>query len=77
VILRRRNAQGLATKFSLQPTMELMDFMGFVTQKLQQLIDEGRKIDFVLAIGPIPMMAAVAKVTKPYNIKTVVSLNPI
>lgn len=52
-------------------------FHGFVTQKLQQLIDEGRKIDFVLAIGPIPMMAAVAKVTKPYNIKTVVSLNPI
>jgi ferredoxin/flavodoxin---NADP+ reductase len=52
-------------------------FHGFVTQKLQQLIDDGRKIDFVLAIGPIPMMAAVAKVTKPYNIKTVVSLNPI
>ena len=52
-------------------------FHGFVTQKLQELIDEGRKIDFVLAIGPIPMMAAVAKVTKPYDIKTVVSLNPI
>lgn len=52
-------------------------YHGFVTQKLQDLIDEGRKIDFVLAIGPIPMMAAVAKVTKPHNIKTVVSLNPI
>lgn len=52
-------------------------FHGFVTQKLQQLIDEGRKIDFVLAIGPIPMMEAVANVTRPYNIKTVVSLNPI
>lgn len=52
-------------------------FHGFVTQKLQELIDNGRKIDFVLAIGPIPMMSAVAKVTKPYGIKTVVSLNPI
>ncbi|HOM05886.1 MAG TPA: sulfide/dihydroorotate dehydrogenase-like FAD/NAD-binding protein, partial [Candidatus Kapabacteria bacterium] len=52
-------------------------FHGFVTDKLQQLIDEGRIIDFVLAIGPIPMMEAVAKVTKPHNIKTVVSLNPI
>lgn len=52
-------------------------FHGFVTQQLQQLIDEGRKLDFVLAIGPIPMMSAVAKVTKPHNIKTVVSLNPI
>jgi ferredoxin/flavodoxin---NADP+ reductase len=52
-------------------------FHGFVTQKLQELIDEGRKIDFVLAIGPIPMMKAVADVTKPHGIKTVVSLNPI
>ncbi|MGQ9818942.1 MAG: sulfide/dihydroorotate dehydrogenase-like FAD/NAD-binding protein [Candidatus Kapaibacteriales bacterium] len=52
-------------------------FHGFVTHKLQQLIDEGRKIDFVLAIGPIPMMKAVAEVTRPHGIKTVVSLNPI
>jgi ferredoxin--NADP+ reductase len=52
-------------------------FHGFVTQKLQRLLDEGRKIDFVLAIGPIPMMKAVADVTRPYGIKTVVSLNPI
>lgn len=52
-------------------------FHGFVTQKLQELIDNGKKIDFVLAIGPIPMMKAVAEVTRPYGIKTVVSLNPI
>jgi ferredoxin--NADP+ reductase len=50
---------------------------GFVTQKLKELIDSGRKIDFVLAIGPIPMMKAVAETTRPYNIHTVVSLNPI
>ncbi|HWR01120.1 MAG TPA: sulfide/dihydroorotate dehydrogenase-like FAD/NAD-binding protein [Chlorobaculum sp.] len=52
-------------------------FNGFVTQKLQELIDSGRKIDFVLAIGPIPMMRAVAEVTRPYHIRTMVSLNPI
>lgn len=52
-------------------------YHGFVTGKLQELIDSGRKIDFILAIGPIPMMAAVANLTKPYGIKTVVSLNPI
>ena len=51
-------------------------FNGFVTQKLQELIDN-QKIDFVLAIGPIPMMKAVAEVTRPHGIKTVVSLNPI
>ena len=52
-------------------------FHGFVTQKLQELIDSDKKIDFVLAIGPIPMMKAVAEVTRPHGIQTVVSLNPI
>jgi ferredoxin--NADP+ reductase len=52
-------------------------YKGFVTQKLQDIIDSGKKIDFVLAIGPIPMMRAVADVTRPLAIHTVVSLNPI
>lgn len=50
---------------------------GFVTDKLTDLITEGRQLDFVLAIGPIPMMKAVAAVTYPHGIETVVSLNPI
>ena len=50
---------------------------GFVTNKLQSLIDEGNNYDLVIAIGPIPMMKFVSKVTEPYNIKTLVSLNPI
>ena len=50
---------------------------GFVTTKLQHLIDGGSKIDLVLAIGPIPMMRAVAELTRPRRIKTVVSLNPV
>jgi glutamate synthase (NADPH/NADH) small chain len=52
-------------------------YNGFVTGKLQDLIDEGRKLDFVLAIGPLPMMRAVANLTKPHNIKTMASLNTI
>jgi ferredoxin--NADP+ reductase len=52
-------------------------YHGFVTAKLKELIDSGKKIDFVLAIGPIPMMKAVAETTRPYGIKTVVSLNPV
>jgi ferredoxin--NADP+ reductase len=52
-------------------------FHGFVTQALQQLIDQGRNIDLVVAIGPIPMMRAVAEVTRPHGISTVASLNPI
>jgi len=49
---------------------------GFVTDVLQQLIAK-QKIDRVLAVGPTVMMRAVANVTKPHNIKTIVSLNPI
>lgn len=50
---------------------------GFVTNQLQSLIDSGKKYDLVIAIGPLIMMKMVAAVTKPYGIKTVVSLNPI
>ncbi len=50
---------------------------GFVTDKLRALIQAGRQIDLVLAIGPIPMMRAVAETTRPQQIKTMVSLNPI
>jgi len=50
---------------------------GFVTTALKELIDAGEKIDLCIAIGPVPMMRAVAEVTKPDGIKTMVSLNPI
>jgi len=50
---------------------------GFVTNILQNLIDKGEKIDIVWAIGPVIMMKVVADLTKKYDIKTMVSLNPI
>ncbi len=50
---------------------------GFVTDKLRQLIQNGTRIDLVLAIGPVVMMRAVAEMTRKENIRTVVSLNPI
>lgn len=50
---------------------------GFPTQILQDMINKGDKLDIVFAVGPVPLMAAVSKVTEPYGIKTVVSLNPI
>lgn len=52
-------------------------YNGFVTQALEELIEEGRKIDFVAAVGPVPMMRATCRVTDPYGIRTIVSLNPI
>ena len=50
---------------------------GFVTVKLQQLLESGRDYDAVLAIGPIPMRKFVCKTTEPFGVKTMVSLNPI
>lgn len=50
---------------------------GLVTDKLKTLIDSGIHYDAVIAIGPIIMMKFVCKTTKPYGIKTLVSLNPI
>jgi ferredoxin--NADP+ reductase len=50
---------------------------GLVTEALQLLIDNGERYDEVIAIGPLPMMKFVAAVTKPYGIKTTVSMNPI
>ena len=50
---------------------------GFVTDKLRQLIQRGKKIDLVLAVGPIVMMKAVAEMTRKEYIRTMVSLNPI
>jgi ferredoxin--NADP+ reductase len=51
-------------------------FAGLVTDKLSEVIAV-EPVDRVLAIGPIPMMAAVAEVTRPDAIPTIVSLNPI
>ncbi|MDR0805067.1 MAG: sulfide/dihydroorotate dehydrogenase-like FAD/NAD-binding protein, partial [Oscillospiraceae bacterium] len=48
-----------------------------VTDKLRALLDSGANYRYILAIGPVPMMSAVSKIGKEYNIHTVVSLNPI
>ena len=50
---------------------------GFVSNVLQDLIDNGKEINIVWAIGPVIMMKVVVDVTRKYDIKTMVSLNPI
>jgi ferredoxin--NADP+ reductase len=49
---------------------------GFVTQALAEIL-ETETVDIVYAAGPVPMMRAVAQVTKPVGIRTIASLNPI
>ncbi len=49
---------------------------GFVTDILKRVLEE-ENVDLVVAIGPVPMMKFVTEITKPYKVKTLVSLNPI
>jgi len=50
---------------------------GFVSDVLKDIIDEGTKIDIAWAIGPVIMMKVVSDLTRKYDLKTMVSLNPI
>ena len=52
-------------------------FKGFVTDALKNAIEQGRKYDEVIAIGPLPMMKGICNLTKEYGIKTTVSMNTI
>ncbi len=50
---------------------------GLVTDALKELLASGAAFDEVVAVGPLPMMRAVCEATRPINLKTIVSLNPI
>ena len=50
---------------------------GFVTTGLEELINEGNNYDVCFVVGPIIMMKNVSLLTKKYNIKTIVSMNPL
>ncbi len=50
---------------------------GFVTNALEQIIKEEKRVSHVLAIGPVPMMQAVCELTRPIGIETMVSLNAL
>jgi ferredoxin--NADP+ reductase len=53
-------------------------FHGFVTDRLRQFIERAvAPPAVVLCAGPVPMMRAVAEVTRPFGVKTIASLNPI
>jgi len=50
---------------------------GFTTDVLKEMIDGGKKIDYVFAVGPVIMMKLIAGITREHGIKTIASLNPI
>jgi ferredoxin--NADP+ reductase len=69
--------RAVSSKFVLMTDDGSYGSKGLVTEALKLLIDNGEKYEEVIAIGPLIMMKFVAATTKPYNIKTVVSMNPI
>jgi ferredoxin/flavodoxin---NADP+ reductase len=76
VILRDEMA-AIADEVKIATDDGSLGVKGFPTHVLQAMLDAGEKIDFVLAVGPVPMMRAVAELTRTYGIRTMVSLNPI
>lgn len=50
---------------------------GFVTDVLKELLESDQTYDLVIAIGPLIMMKFVSEMTRPYGIKTIVSMNPV
>ena len=62
---------------SYQGCNRLAGRKALVTQVLKELIDAGNQYDAVIAIGPMIMMKFVCETTRPYGIKTIVSMNTI
>jgi len=68
----------LSEKFLVTTEDGSIGIKGFVTAPLAEILaDRHRRPQAVFAVGPVPMMKAVAELTRPYKVETVVSLNPI
>jgi len=52
-------------------------YSGFVTGRLEELLKAGAGFSQAFAIGPMPMMRAIAETTRPHGLETWVSLDPI
>lgn len=77
IIILEEEMKAVSTNLHLATDDGSYGRKGFVTNVLKELIENGAEYDVVVAIGPVPMMKFICEVTKPYNIKTIVSLNPI
>lgn len=77
LIILRKEFEAISDKFILMTDDGSDGEKGLVTAPLKQMIQDGANFDEVIAIGPLVMMKFVTLTTKPYKIKTVVSMNPI
>jgi ferredoxin--NADP+ reductase len=77
LLLLEDELRGLSDELHISTDDGTKGVKGFTSDVLKSLLERGTRFDLVTAVGPVPMMRAVAEVTRPYKIKTVVSLNPI
>lgn len=77
LVILEKQMQAVSTRLHIMTDDGSYGEQGLVTQKLEQLIQQGHQYDVVIAIGPLIMMKFVAQLTKKYGIKTIVSMNPI
>lgn len=77
LVILKNEFDAVSDKFVIMTDDGSCGEKGLVTDALKKLIESGEQYDEVIAIGPLIMMKFVCMLTKEYNIKTVVSMNPI
>jgi len=77
LVILEDDVRAVSDRMCMMPDDGSYGEKGLVTTALENLINEGNEYDMVIAIGPLIMMKFVCGVTKKYNIKTVVSMNPV
>lgn len=77
LIILKEEFEKISDKFLLTTDDGSFAKAGLVTNSLEDLLKSGEKYDHVFAIGPLIMMKYVCQITKKYDIKTTVSMNPI
>ncbi len=77
LIILQKELEQVADELYITTDDGSFGFHGFVTDQLKQLLESSRTYQYALAVGPLPMMRAIAELTRPYGIPTTVSLNPI
>jgi glutamate synthase (NADPH/NADH) small chain len=77
LLILRNELESICDELKLATDDGSCGYHGFPTDVFQQMLDGGQKVDAVYAVGPVPMMKAISDVTRPFGIKTIVSLNPI
>ena len=77
LVILEKDFEAVSDKLLIQTDDGSYGEKRLVTDALKKLIESGEQYDEVIAIGPLIMMKFVAKLTKEYGIKTVVSMNPI